>query len=568
MKIEATNFGSYKELSFDFSNLGLALVYGETGSGKSTLQDLVSWALYGLTAKGGSVDEVRNWDRSEEPTTVTLTYGDIVITRIRGKPAQNDLYWVENGSVEKRRGKDVSETQRLLDDRVGVSSDVFFTGCYFNEFSSTSRFFMDTAKNRRALFERIADLSFPQNLSAKLLESRKGSKVKLKKLELTLASEEGSLKKITQSIEQFKKSSSLWQLEHENSINELRVRVDNFDKEKQSRIDELRTKYDRFESDRDAKLYKFIERIQALLEKLPEDKSGDLVTTKQKLSQLEDTKEQCAVCGGDAHSSKKHELLKEINKIEKHQALREQQLALFDKLEGEHDQAKTSLNPYKHRLESAHHELNIYVEAFKEETTRENPFKKMLENAEESLVQLKVTIASLKEEMTSLTKEINSVTALNDLTSTLRGALLEHAIKEVENEANRILESYFDAIFRLVFQINGDDLDVTILKDARECSYTQLSKGQRQLLKLSYSIAIMKKTATECGIKLPLLMFDEALDGLDSALKIKAYSLFSELEREYSSVVLIDHSPELQQLFYRKFYITIVHGASEVQEVE
>jgi ABC-type lipoprotein export system ATPase subunit len=96
-----TNFGSYKHLEFDFNSNGLTLISGPTGSGKSTLCDIVPWILFGRTSKGGAVDEVRSWD-AEEATTGTLMLHGISITRSR-KP--NDL------TIDGRRGKDLNDTQ-------------------------------------------------------------------------------------------------------------------------------------------------------------------------------------------------------------------------------------------------------------------------------------------------------------------------------------------------------------------------------------------------------------------------------------------------------------------------
>src|SRR5258706_14383017 len=98
LKIHAENFGSYESLELDFQEMGLALLQGPTGAGKSTVMDMVFWAMFGQTAKGGNVDEVRSWKAIDSITKVILTIevpnAKLSITRIRGKSSQNDLYWV------------------------------------------------------------------------------------------------------------------------------------------------------------------------------------------------------------------------------------------------------------------------------------------------------------------------------------------------------------------------------------------------------------------------------------------------------------------------------------------
>ena len=51
LSIDLSNFGSYEKLEFDFTDLGLSLVSGPTGSGKSTLQDGPYWVMFGELLK-------------------------------------------------------------------------------------------------------------------------------------------------------------------------------------------------------------------------------------------------------------------------------------------------------------------------------------------------------------------------------------------------------------------------------------------------------------------------------------------------------------------------------------
>lgn len=555
MKVEVTNFGSYRELSFDFSNLGLSLISGETGSGKSTLQDMVAWALYGLTAKNGSVDEVRNWDNLEEPTSAKLTLNGVTILRTRGKPHQNDLYWVEEGSESKQRGKDISETQKLLEKRIGISADIFFTGSYFNEFSPAGRFFTDSAKNRRALFEKIADLSFPQNLSIKLLDKRKVSKSLLKDLALKLAQKEGILTKSHKSLEDYKESYVAWDTERDQKVQELTARVKGFEVEKHSKIEVAQTKIDRFEQNRVSRLEKSAKQIDLLNRKI------DLTAEDKLQTLLKNFSEVCITCG-QPRKDPEVDLLKQV--VANNELLSVKLDALLDA----HALIEKELNPYIASLETVKSETNMYSHSLSEEQKKSNPFTMLIVQAELAIATSERELFDLRDRSEKLTKEINGLSTLNDLTSDLRGVLLENAIREVEHEANRIIEEFFDSIFRITLTLSGDDLEVIIHKDGRECSFTQLSKGQRQLLNLAYSIAVMKKTSSECGVTLPVLMFDEALDGLDVSLKTKAYRLFEELALIYPSIVLIDHSIELQSLFNKKFHVTLNNGNSEVEEVE
>ena len=178
------NFASYKELDFQFDETGLILISGPTGSGKSTLCDALPWILFSKTAKGGTVDEIINWT-SEEPTKgtvfVTVPEGDFIITRIRGKKAKdNDLYFADRnfpGNVT--RGKDLNDTQLLINNLLGLTAELYLSGSYFHEFSQTAQFFTTTPKNRRTICEQIVDLSLAKKLQTNTKDNTKTVKESL-----------------------------------------------------------------------------------------------------------------------------------------------------------------------------------------------------------------------------------------------------------------------------------------------------------------------------------------------------------------------------------------------------
>lgn len=180
---EVWNFGSYEHLSFSFDNLGLATLTGGTGSGKSTVADILAWICWGITSKGGSVESVRRWGATE-PTKGTaeidLPDGSVSVTRVRGRPAQTDLYWTEAADPDsKHRGKDIADTQRLLDKRLGIDAELYELIGYFAQFSESDKFFTAKPKDRRETAEKIADLSFPVLLAARASERRKLTKKEL-----------------------------------------------------------------------------------------------------------------------------------------------------------------------------------------------------------------------------------------------------------------------------------------------------------------------------------------------------------------------------------------------------
>ncbi len=175
----ATNFASYKQIDFDFQNQGLTLIQGPTGAGKSTLCDLIPWGIFGRTAKDGAVSEILAWP-GDVITKVTI-HVEVAgvfyhIFRSRGPLAKdNDLCWMQDTAWDtpKSRGKDLPDTQRLINQLLGFDYNLYLAGAYYHEFSQTAQFFTTTAKNRRAICEQLVDLTLAVKLQHRLSDEYK-----------------------------------------------------------------------------------------------------------------------------------------------------------------------------------------------------------------------------------------------------------------------------------------------------------------------------------------------------------------------------------------------------------
>lgn len=565
-----TNFGSYRRLCIDFSNIGLGLVYGRTGSGKSTIPDMAAWTLFGVTAKDGGVDEVRSWLSTGEPTSGTLSVelpgGTITITRVRGNPKQNDLYWIENDTPEVLyRGKDLQDTQRKLNQRLGVDADLYLSGAYFHEFSPSGSFFTAKAKDRRALFERIATLVLPVTLAERASSERKATKDALSKATTEFDTAKGRLQSLKSTFEASCRSSEAWEVSQKKLIESLAAKAESFQKDKASKVADLEKKSKDFEADRESKLDTWTEELASLHEQLKDDseftsKIGDLKGKLQKLSA-----ERCNECGGPKSSDKCDSVRDNISALEKAQYVNKSRLQTFDALAAKIEMLQASVNPYTGQLERVKAESNTFAAQVEAEHNKSNPFKSQLEGMASDIVAEQENSKKLELEVKALEQRVSALTQLYDLSFELRGELLKKAVRDIEASTNSILERHFDAELRVSFTLDADELEVSIKKSGYDCVYRQLSKGQRQLLKLSFVVSIMKASANRAGVHFANLFFDEALDGLDSDLKVKAFSLFSELETNHESILLIDHAPEFQNLFTKRYYVSMEEDSSNLE---
>lgn len=566
------NFGSYKELSFDFDSQGLALVYGPTGSGKSTLLDIAPWALFGQTAKGGKADDVRAWD-ADEATTAVLTIetpeGILAITRTRGKSNENDLYFTEAGSEDTQiRGKDLTDTQKLLNKRLRMDFDGFAAASYSCDASPAQTFFIAPAKARRQLFEKITDLSLP----AKLLEGAQNAK-KLSKKDMQALNDEhgrasGRLDSIREYMSRAEKDSSRWEEVQADKIIKLLAFRDNFDKEKAGKIESLRTKYDIFERNKKEKLEKLSEKLEAARRDVISSHELDAhiaaIESCRKL--LMSPKKLCEHCGAAKDSEDRERLTNSINYKEK--ILRDNELNLekIKALQERHDDAAKERNQFEELLHDAKNLENHYEDQLAAEQDKENPYSAQFYKLKADYDLTSKKVSDIKSKVYEVDKRLNALDHIQDLSADLRAKLLQSSVSTIEHRTNAILETYFEGAFRVGFTVSSDDLDISIQKSGHECSYSQLSKGQRRLLTLAFSVALMEASANNLGLHFDCLMLDEPTDSMDVELKQAAYQLFEELASKHGTVLVIEHSRELQTMFSKKFAASLVGDHSELVE--
>lgn len=556
-----TNFGSYKHLEFDFSDTGLAIIYGATGSGKSTLQDAVPWVLFGITSKDGNVDEIRNWKATDEPTIGKLHIErgaeDIIITRIRGSSKDNDLYWERMyQEPELRRGKDLADTQRQINDMLSIDPSAYAAATIFNEFSETASFFYSKAKDRRQVLENVADLEFPAKVHTKVVQNRKSVRNKIEEVEKKVIALDGRLVSTKEALNNTLVYAKSWEKDKLENIARLETKCKGFEKEKSSNIEALETKSYYFDEDKNKKINVLVDKLDTLGQRFDASRSSKEDRLVKAMAILP---KHCDKCGRINNTSDEIERLKAD--IEKSSAIERQ----FSEYSSKLMDIQALINPYKEQLIVAAKSKNIYKDHILEKTKEANPFKDQIAGYNSAIPKLELEVESIKAELAALYSKFSALEHLEAASLVLRGELLKKSVKYIEEGTNNSLSKYFDSEFRVFLELAGaDSIEVKIQKNGYNCVYKQLSKGQRKILALCFSVAVMKAAANKSGVSFNLLAFDEALDGIDPELKTRAFRLFQDLSIDHSSVLVIDHDTHFRELFDKKYKVELISDESTI----
>lgn len=543
----ASNFASYKELKFNFNDEGLALIQGATGSGKSTLCDLAPWVLFGKTAKGGAADEIISW-QAEAPTKATLiidsSTDSIEITRIRGK-GKNDLYF--NANI---RGKDLADTQKLINEKLGIDYDTYMAGAYFHEFSKTASFFISSAKERRAICEQIVDLTLAKKIQAELTIKKKDAKKEVETAQASLKEAQFGIDFISKNLEKQQKAETEAINEAMRETKRLTSLRDNFEANQAALIRELR--------DKSVEITSQLVIVKNKIEVLTDTTISD--STIKELQAAQKSEGTCSECGGpkDHTKNKKLQELVMQNKIDK-QAYSDQRR--------QYDSLINQLHSTETQIVAETHRENTYQDALKRVSNKYEVFSKQIDETIIELAKVMAEETMRSDKLVAAKQELADLELLSEVTDTLRSRIIVDTITQVQDNTNKLLSTHFDAELTVSFEVvDADKLEVSIYKDSNLCVYTQLSKGQRQLLKLCFGLSIMKAVSNNNSVKFNAIFLDEALDGLDDNLKIKSYTLLQTLSLEYGSVFVVEHNEALKSLFPKRFVVTNNNGESQIEK--
>lgn len=570
IKIYAENFGSYEKIDLELSNEGLVLLSGPTGSGKSTLCDVAPWVLFGKTAKNGAADEVLRWP-GDQITYATVnmyladgsTYGFV---RTRGPTAKNnDLYWIKDCVWEyPQRGKDLPDTQRLINQLLGLDHSLYLSGAYYHEFSQTAQFFIAPAKIRRQICEHIVDLSLPKALHESLQTNRKEQTADLEVTNHRLAAASSGLSFLQTKYNSDFKRATDWDLYFENELLNLKSKADSFDQELEDRLQKLEISIDEFEFAREAQIKHLAVLGSEISIRRPASYKIQLEELDNQESELQ-TEEICYHCGAHKENVAITRIAEQRHAIKLQEIENNQKILDVDRFLRDEKEIAARVNPFVSALEQQMLATNVYLEQYKAFSQNKNPHRESLYDLSAEIQQTQEEQVRLQGISIGMKRDLEDIDVLVDVVADLRSVLIKNTIVGIEAKTNEFLTQFFDAEIRVSFDVqHADKVEVGITKDGNTAAYSQLSKGQRQILKLSFGIAVMLEVSNHHALDIDTVWMDEALDGLDDNFKTKAYSLFQSLP--FTNIFVVEHSEAIKPLFNSRYDVMLVEGVSTIEK--
>ncbi len=544
----------------DFNKEQLTLVLGENldqggddsgsrnGTGKTTIVNALSYALYGQALTNIKKDNLINKINNKNMLVTVEFEKDGRLYRIeRGRKPNVLKFYVdeqeqENADVDDEGQGDSRETQKDIDELLGLSHDMFKHVVALNTY--TEPFLSMKSNDQRVIIEQLLGITLLSEKAEQLKEQIRVTKDDITQESARIDAVKKSNDKIQESIDSLKLKQSAWQKNKEADIAKIQTAINELSKvdvEQEIAQHELVKIY----NEQSAKI-KSLNKERATLETAVMQADKTVKKYRKEVEQL--ANKTCPACEQELHDHKHEEMIKAaeknladadtyLSKVAGDLELIIKELDSIGDINGRPATFYDTLNEaYNHRsnLESLASQLKNKqeeVDTYQEQITElENTA--LQEVSWDSVNSLNL----MKEHQEFLLK------LLTNKDSFIRKKIIDQNLAYLNNR----LTYYLDKVglpHTVVFQ---NDLTVEITQLGQDLDFDNLSRGERNRLILGLSWAF-RDVWESLYQNINLLFIDELIDsGMDAAGVENSLGILKKMGRErHKNIYLISHRDEL-----------------------
>jgi DNA repair exonuclease SbcCD ATPase subunit len=544
-------------VNFDKENL--TLVLGENldqggddsgsrnGTGKTTIVNALSYALYGNALTNIKKDNLINKINNKN-MLVTLTFDkDGTEYRIeRGRKPNVLQFFVNNQAQDTEETDDAQgdmrETQRDLDDLLGMSHDMFRHIVALNTY--TEPFLSMKANDQRVIIEQLLGITLLSEKAEGLKEMIRATKDNIYQENADIEAAKKSNEKIQQSIDSLTSRQNAWNTQHEEEVEKIAraiVELENVD------IDAELTKHTDLKlfEEQTAKL-KSLNKERATLDSATAQAERSVKKYADELAKLKDKK--CHACEQELHDHKHEEMsataIKHLEEAQRYSDKVASDLTKIMKEIKAIGEVPGRPNTYYDTVEQAlKHQNNL--KTLETQLTikagESDPYQEQIDELRHTAMQ-DISWDHVNELNTLKDHQEFLLKLLTSKDSFIRKKIIDQNLAYLNNR----LTYYLDKMglpHTVVFQ---NDLSVIITQLGQDLDFDNLSRGERNrlILGLSWSFRDVWESLYQ---SINLLFVDELVDnGLDASGVEGALAVLKKMARERKkNIFLISHKDEL-----------------------
>jgi exonuclease SbcC len=291
-------------------------------------------------------------------------------------------------------------------------------------------------------------------------------------------------------------------------------------------------------------------------------------TARQQLNQLETFQQD---------KTKLDEAEKLINQ-EKESARRadEEARALRESLKSD-GQKKEALIAELTHLPQIHQELTAAEAEYKDITTHRSRAQEEVGKVRAKLQRLAELEVKKKEKELQITQASKEGGIYRELSKAfgktgVQALIIETALPEIEEEANKILRRLTDGRMTIKFETQKPDkkgnvhetLDIVIGDELGTRNYEMFSGGEAFRINFAVRIALSRLLARRAGAPLPTLIIDEGFGTQDSTGMEKLKEAINSIQADFEKILVITHMDELKDAFPARIDVTKTSAGSTI----
>jgi DNA repair exonuclease SbcCD ATPase subunit len=544
-------------VNFDKENL--TLVLGENldqggddngsrnGTGKTTIVNALSYALYGNALTNIKKDNLINKINNKN-MLVTLTFDkDGTEYRIeRGRKPNVLQFFVNNQAQDTEETDDAQgdmrETQRDLDDLLGMSHDMFRHIVALNTY--TEPFLSMKANDQRVIIEQLLGITLLSEKAEGLKEMIKTTKDNIYQENADIEAAKKSNEKIQQSVDSLTSRQNAWNNQHSEEMEKIAraiVELENVD------INSELAKHTALKlfEEQTAKL-KSLTKERATLDSATAQAERSVKKYADELAKLKDKK--CHACEQDLHDHKHEEMtavaVKHLEEAQRYLDKVTSDLAKINKEIVAIGEVSKRPDTYYDSVEQAlKHQNNLKTleTQLTVKAGESDPYQEQIDELQHTAMQ-DISWDHVNELNTLKNHQEFLLKLLTSKDSFIRKKIIDQNLAYLNNR----LTYYLDKMglpHTVVFQ---NDLTVIITQLGQDLDFDNLSRGERNrlILGLSWSFRDVWESLYQA---INLLFVDELVDnGLDASGVEGALAVLKKMARERKkNIFLISHKDEL-----------------------
>lgn len=582
--VKATNFQSWPELEYTIER-GVTLIKGYNyddntaeGAGKSAILNAICWGLFGEIPKDTKIDDVIKQGEKHCEVFVKLSDG-YTVQRTR-KP--NDLGLWAPGAHGPLRGKDIKDTQKLIERHIGLTYESFLQSIYFAQ-NSLVKFLLLNEDGKARILSQLANTEVFDVARKKAHEIAREASMKLVVEKNRLNDLDNTIKLIRDQVNSFRDVRLKFEAERLKTIGQLELKREDLYKqinyagyipilsaEYYIKLNELKSTAQNYRDTAARLKSELTQQAEKQMRKTSLEKQIRDAKEELRLIEHNAIESKCDACGSTLHSDAKHLYIqnKQSYVQEKIKELQQLKFVPSEKLEQEYtfynDTLKTIEQDLKDveiiELEAKHKKEKVYMlnEQVKKieqdlvaQRNKEYPdIDKRVELLQNSMFEKEAERERLSKVVEELAERQSTYEILKDGFKEVKSLAFQDTMTELNTRSNFYLSELFDQNVTIKFTNNSDNGEVTRIQtelyingELRQLGL--FSGGQTRRIMLAVDLAISDIIHLRTGKTDKLLIMDEYFKDLSEQSMEKVCKLLTKFE---GSVILVEHNNIINSL--------------------